>query len=138
MPDNSQPYDQPGGSGGGGAGSDDSGDGNPLTTDDGTSIDWKTVASVATGVFSGAFFEGLARFIGALFQTYLVKPVEAIGSLLNTLTLGLLGPVPVSIRGAFYEAEAWLQGLGPLAFAVAGLIVVTTAWAFARGWGVDG
>lgn len=106
---------------------------NPLTTNGGTRIDWKTVVAVASGIFSTAFFSGLADFIRGLFEVFLIKPLTAIAEFVNLLLTGLFLAAPATIRGSFQAAANWLEGLGPLAFIGAVVIVVATAWAVARG-----
>ena len=106
---------------------------NPLTTNGGTRIDWKTVVAVASGIFSAAFFSGMAKFIRGLFEAYLIGPLRAIGDLVALLLEGLLGAVPATIRGSFQAAGRWVEGLGPVAFIGALGIVLLTAYVVARG-----
>jgi len=104
-----------------------------LTNDEGTRINWKTLVSVASGIFSVAFFRGLAEFIRGLFETYLINPIRAASSVLTLILDGLWGLAPAIIRGAFDGAARWVEGLGPVAF-IGGLgIVLLTAYVVARG-----
>jgi hypothetical protein len=106
---------------------------NPLTTNGGTRIDWGTVVAVASGIFSTAFFNGMAEFIRGLFEAYLIAPLRAVGDLAALLLEGLLGAVPATIRGSFQAAGRWVEGLGPFAFIGALGIVLLTAYVVARG-----
>jgi hypothetical protein len=106
---------------------------NPLTKNDGTRIDWGTVVAVASGIFSTAFFNGMAEFIRGLFEAYLIRPLRAVGSVAALLLEGLLGAVPATIRGSFQEAGRWVEGLGPFAFIGALGVVLLTAYVVARG-----
>jgi len=106
---------------------------NPLTTNDGTQIDWKSVVTVSAGIFSTAFFNGMAEFIRGLFEAYLIAPVRAIGEVAALLLEGLLGAIPATIRGSFQEAGRWVEGLGPFAFIGGLAIALLTAYVVARG-----
>jgi hypothetical protein len=104
-----------------------------LTNRDGTRINWQTVVSVASGIFSVAFFQGLAEFIRGLFETYLINPIQAANGVLTLILDGLWGLAPAVIRGSFDGAARWVEGLGPFAFIGALGIVVLTAFVVARG-----
>lgn len=105
----------------------------PLTTNDGTRIDWGTIVAVSSGIFTAAFFEGLADFIRGLFETYVIGPVRAVGTVITFLLEGLFGVAPTTIRGSFQTAGQWVEGLGPFAFIGALGIVLLTAFVVARG-----
>jgi hypothetical protein len=106
---------------------------NPLTTNGGTRIDWGTVVAVSSGIFTAAFFRGLADFIRGLFETYVIGPVRAVGTVITFLLNGLFGVAPATVRGSFQAAGQWVEGLGPLAFIGALGIVLLTAFVVARG-----
>lgn len=105
---------------------------NPLTTDGGTSVDWKSVLMASLGAISTAYFSSLADLIGTFFQSWIIGPLQEYATVAEEV-VGLLVQSPGRATDvAFAQTEQFINGLGIAAFAAGLGFVVLMAFVIAE------
>lgn len=105
---------------------------NPLTTDGGTSVDWKSVLMASLGVLSTAYFSALADLIRTFFQTWVIDPLREYATVAED-AVGLLVQSPRKATDvAFAQTAQFIDGLGIVAFAAGLGFVVLMAFVLAE------
>ncbi|WP_058997738.1 MULTISPECIES: hypothetical protein [unclassified Haloarcula] len=104
----------------------------PLTTDGGTSVDWKSVLMASLGAISTAYFSSAADLIGTFFQSWIIGPASEYATVMEK-AVGLLVQSPgVAVDAAFQQTERFIDGLGIFAFIGALAFVVLMALVLAE------
>jgi hypothetical protein len=106
--------------------------GDPLTNNDGTSADWKSVLMASLGVISTAYFSSLADLIGTFFQSWIINPLREYATVATTVVELLVQSPGKATDVAFAQTEQFIDGLGIAAFAAGLGFVVLMAFVLAE------
>lgn len=90
--------------------------GSPLTNDDGTSVDWKSVLMASLGAISTAYFSSAADLIRTFFQSWIIGPASEYAIVLEKAVALLVQSPGVAVDAAFQQTEQFIDSLGIFAF----------------------
>ena len=104
----------------------------PLTTDDGTRIEWGDFAAVVVGILSGEFYSGLAGFLATVLNAFVIHPLQGASEFASTWVYAAVGRPGTLVAMAFSGTERWIAVHPIVGFALAlGIVFGLAYWASA-------
>lgn len=101
---------------------------------DGDSIDAGSVGVAVFGALTAAFFDGIADIVRAVYESFILTPLDVIADHQTEAVEKLIGIPGQATDAAFASAASFSAEWGVFGYAMAVTIALATAYVLAVGW----